>query len=130
MKLYMLLKLQVIYMLLGIGYNCVSLLMASIGSKPLSSTSATLGIIALLIYGLFLLPGLWGNHKVYRLLMVIAVIVFGYGGVISHLLNYSNLNLYYSGAAWLSAVAINLSGVYLNVLAVTGKFEPGPPLHR
>jgi hypothetical protein len=129
MKLSLLLKLQVVYMLLGIGYNCVSLLMATIGSKPLSSTSATLGIATLLIYGLFLLPGFWGYHKAYRLLMAIAVIVFGYGGVISHLMNYSNLGLYYSTAAWLLAIAINLSGVYLNVVAATGKFESNSSLH-
>jgi hypothetical protein len=129
MKLSFLLKLQLLYMLMGIGYNGISLLMASAGNKPLSSTSATQGVIVLLVYGLFLLSGYLGYQKLYRLFMAIAFIGLGYGGVISHLLNYTNLNLYYSPVAWFLAIAINLTGMYLNFIALAGRFTVGAPLH-
>jgi hypothetical protein len=130
MKLSQLLKLQAIYMLLGISYNLVSLFMVSTGSRPLSSTSAYLGIVTLLIYGVFLLFGHFGRLKLYRLLMLISFVVFGYGGVISHLLNFSRLDLYYSFGAWLLAIIINLMGVSLNFMAMTGGFATDKSLQN
>lgn len=122
MKLSLLLKLQVGYMILGLGYNCTSLILVYSGGKPLSNTSSTIGIVALLIYGLFLIFGYLSKYKMYRLLMLISFIGFGYGGVISHVLNFSNLDLYYSFLAWFLAIMINLMGASLNLIAFTGNF--------
>lgn len=110
-------------MILGLGYNCVSLILVYSGGKPLSATSSALGIVALLIYGLFLIFGYLGNYKMYRLLTLISFIGLGYGGVISHVLNFSNLDLYYSFLAWFLAIMINLMGATLNLIAFTGNFK-------
>lgn len=123
MKLILLLKLQVLYLALGLGYNLISLIFYYSVGKALSDTSPLLGAVSLLIYGLFLLVGFLGKQQAYRLLMLVALMVLGYGGVVSHILNYSNLELYYSAAAWLSAILINLYGAVLNLLAVTGRFK-------
>lgn len=123
MKLSLLLKLQVSYMLLGLGYNCASLIMVYAGGKPLSYTSPVLGITTLLIYGMFLTFGYLGKYQVYRVLTFISFIGLGYGGVISHVLNFSNLHLYYSFGAWFIAITINVMGAFLNFIAFTGKFQ-------
>ena len=60
----------------------------------------------------------------YRTLMGIAVIILGYGGVVTHIINVlSRPALYSSLAAWAVAVVINLFGLALNVIAVSGKFK-------
>ncbi len=123
MKLMMLLKLQLLYLIFGLAYNLISLIMFYAGGKALSETSPLLGAATLLIYGLFLLTGFAGRQKVYRVLMLVALVVLGYGGVISHILNYSNLELYYSATAWLVAILINLYGAVLNLIAFTGRYK-------
>lgn len=123
MKLVLLLKLQIIYMMMGIAYNVVSIAMVYSVGKPLSVTSPAIGIFTMLVYGLFLVPGFLHYFGLYRLLMCVAVIVFGYGGIILHILNYSNLHLYYSLTAWLLAIVINLFGVSLSFISLSGKFR-------
>ena len=123
MKLIMLLKLQLLYLIFGLAYNLISLIMFYSGGKALSETSPLLGAVTLLIYGLFLLTGFAGKQKAYRVLMLVAFVVLGYGGVISHILNYSNLELYYSATVWLVAILINLYGAVLNLIAFTGHYK-------
>ncbi len=123
MKLILLLKFQLFYLILGLGYNLVSLIFLYSGGRALSETSPLLGAASLLLYGLFLLTGFAGKQKVYRVLMLAAFLVLGYGGVVSHILNYSNLELYYSATAWLLAILINLYGAALNLVAFTGRYK-------
>ena len=123
MKLILLLKFQLFYLILGLGYNLVSLIFLYSGGRALSETSPLLGAASLLLYGLFLLTGFAGKQKVYRVLMLAAFLVLGYGGVVSHILNYSNLELYYSATAWLLAILINLYGAALNLVAFTGHYK-------
>lgn len=118
----LLLRYQVLYMLLGIGYNLVSIMMKRSGGRPLAQTNPVAGIAVMLLFGLFLIPGFLNSALTYRILMGVAVIALGYFGVITHLLNYGNLQLYYSPAVWILAIAINLFGLVLNLLAASGKF--------
>lgn len=117
MTVTLLLRYQIVYALLGVGYNVMSIMMKRYGSGPLSYTNPVTGILAMLLFGLFLIPGLLHHGLLYRILMGVAVIVLGYSGVIVHLLNYQNLHLYYSTAAWILAILINLFGVVLNLMA-------------
>jgi hypothetical protein len=123
MKLALLLKLQIGYIILGIGYNLVSLLKATSGSGALSPTSPALGAAVLLLYGVFLLSGYFRHIKLYRILTFVAFIALGYGGVVTHILNYAHLELYSSPLAWFLAIGINLFGAFLNLIAFTGKFK-------
>ncbi len=118
-----LLKLQLLYLIFGLGYNLISLTLIYSGGRALSETSPFLGAASLMLYGLFLLVGFVGRQKAYRVLMLIAFVVLGYGGVISHVLNYSNLELYYSAAAWFFAIIINSYGAVLNLIAFTGRYK-------
>ncbi|MEM7800124.1 MAG: aminopeptidase P family N-terminal domain-containing protein, partial [Chloroflexota bacterium] len=65
--------------------------------------------------------GFAGRLGLYRILMLFAVLVFGWGGVITHLANYAAIaTLYHSTVAWGIAILINLFGLGLNILAASG----------
>ena len=125
MKLFRLLWCQLTYCLLGIGYNVVSYLAVSGGKPPLSATLPIVGATSMTVYGLCLIPGFLRAHTAYRVLMGLCIVVFGYGGIIKHILNLtgSGLDLYSSSTAWLFAVGINVFGLVLNILAASGKYE-------
>lgn len=118
-----LLRLQLTYALLGTSYNLCSMVMMYFGAPPLSATSAVGGLLAMAVYMLFLIPGFFGHHKTYRLLMTASVLALGYGGVINHLLNINEPQLYHSTTAWAFAIGINLFGLCLNLMAALGKYD-------
>ncbi|KAL0232706.1 hypothetical protein GEMRC1_011453 [Eukaryota sp. GEM-RC1] len=119
MSLTVLYRLQFFYASLGISYNLVSLILQQSGADPLSATSAVSGIAAMIVYLLFLIPGVLKLRSLYRALMAVATVVLGYGGVITHLMNINDLQLYSSIAAWIIAIVINLFGLILNVTALS-----------
>ncbi len=124
MPLQKLLYLQVLYALMGIGYNVVSSYQVSSGGQQLSSTDPLTGGLVMLCYGLFLIPGFLRSLKLYRLLMIIAIVGIGYGGVVKHIINFfQDLTLYSSTVAWAFALGINLFGLVLNVMAAAGLYR-------
>jgi hypothetical protein len=128
MTLKRLLVLQVIYALMGVGYNVVSHLIASGGGEPLSATDPLVGGAFMLGYGLCLTPGFFKKVLPYRILMGAAILIFGYGGVVKHILNAAGgeMDLYGSMMAYILAVGINVFGLVWNVWAVSGKFSVDP----
>jgi hypothetical protein len=120
-----LLILQAVYCALGIGYNALSLALAKSGGHPLSATDPVKGMIVMLVYGACLIPAVLNYITIYRVLMALAVITLGFGGVVTHIVNLSSgrMFLYDSIVAWGVAVAINLFGLVLNVMAVLGLFR-------
>ncbi|MBU3914187.1 hypothetical protein KKA14_01500 [bacterium] len=119
-----LLKLQLIYCVLGVGYNIVSYISAMTGGRQLSANSPITSGIFMSVYGLCLIAGYKGFFKSYRLLMLFFLIASGYGGVIKHFIIYAKQpEVYASYSAWVSAIGINLFGFLLNLLAVAGRFE-------
>jgi hypothetical protein len=124
MKLTTLLRLQVIYFVLGMLYNGLSFYLTSTGQLALAPTQPVLGAISMIVYALFLIPGYLRKITPYRILMGIAIIVMGYGGVVTHIINiFTQPQVYSSIAAWAGAVGINLFGLVLNIIAVLGKFK-------
>lgn len=126
MRLKRLLTLQLVYLILGIGYNAVSYVAVLMGRPRFSATDPITGAVSMAVYGLFLVPGALRWLKTYRVLMLVALLVFGYGGVVKHILNLiSDPSLYSSIWAWGAAVGINLFGVILNLIAAAGWFKNG-----
>lgn len=124
MKLTTLLRLQIIYFVLGILYNGVSMYLSSQGEPALAPTKPVLGAISMITYVLFLIPGYLRNINLYRILMGIAIVVMGYGGVVTHIINiFIQPQVYSSIVSWAAAVGINLFGLVLNIIAVSGKFK-------
>lgn len=124
MKLTTLLRLQVIYLVLGILYNALSMYLTATGKPALGPTQPVLGIISMIVYALFLIPGYLRKITLYRILMGVAILVLGYGGVVTHIVNiFTQPQVYSSIAAWAAAVGINLFGLVLNIIAVLGKFK-------
>jgi len=124
MKLNPFLKWQVIYALLGIAYNLWSLYRVGQGLEGLSSTDPTAGIVVMILYMSSLIPGRMGYHTVYRVLMVVAILLLGYGGVITHIKNLIHApDLYLNTGTALLAIGINLFGLILNLLGASGKYK-------
>ena len=124
MKLRTLLLLQVIYVILWVAYNGVSLYLKAQGQPALAPTQPVLGTISMIIYALCLIPGFLRKITIYRILMGVAIVVMGYGGVVTHIINtFTQPQVYSSMVSWALAVGINLFGLVLNVIAVLGKFK-------
>ena len=124
MKLPRLLKLQLLYYLAGMIFNTISFLLINKAGTPLTPNDPIMGCIAMTIYALFLIPGFLHKIKIYRFLMIVAVFLLGYGGVINHfnMINESP-ELYHSVTAGVIGVMINIFGLTLNILAAIGKFK-------
>ena len=125
LSLKRLLILQVIYCLLGIGYNVVSLILSRTGGSPLSATNPVTGMLVMAVYGGCLAVGALRYVRIYRVLMALSILVFGYGGVVVHIMNLvaGRAFLYSSMAAWGVAVGINVFGLVLNFIAALGLFS-------
>ena len=117
-----LLMLQMAYAFIGIMYNVGSLLDQRNGQPAWASTDAVMGVVGVALYGLFLSAGLMKNLTLYRVLMGASVVLLGYGGVLTHLLNIGHLDLYQSVWTWAGAIGINGFGLVLNLLAAFGRF--------
>ena len=117
-----LLMLQMAYAFIGIMYNVGSLLDQRNGQPAWASTDAVMGVVGVALYGLFLSAGLMKNLTFYRVLMRVSVVLLGYGGVVTHLLNIGHLDLYQSVWTWAGAIGINGFGLVLNLLAAFGWF--------
>jgi hypothetical protein len=124
MTLKRLLQMQVAYAIAGILYNVVSYATLSLHGIALAPTAPVTGALVMGAYYLCLLPGAMGYVTVYRILMAAAVVVLGYGGVAKHVMNYfTGLQGYSSTLAWALAIAINLTGLVLNVVGALGLFR-------
>ena len=81
-----------------------------------------MGVMA--IYLIFLLTGKMKRIRLYRILMLIAVLLFGYSGIIKHVISlYPSPEIYYSWSSGIIAILINLFGLGLNLIAVWGMFR-------
>lgn len=126
MRLKNLLRLQLAYFIAGMAYNVLSYALSSSNGAPLAPTAPLMGGASMIVYALFLLPGAFRRITIYRVLMALAAIAMGYGGVVKHVINFfGNLPLYRSLTAWAFALGINLFGLVLNIIAAAGWFDEG-----
>ena len=76
------------------------------------------------LYATFLIPGFLKKVTFYRVLMGIAVLLMGYGGVIKHIdLTQNSPALYCCTAAMIVGPGINVFGLVLNIMGASGKFN-------
>lgn len=124
MLLKNLLKLQLGYYFSGLLFNAVSFYLISQGEQALTPNDPLFGTIGMTIYACFLITGFFKKITFYRVLMVLAIILLGYGGVLNHL-NFirHTPELYYSVTAGIIGISINIFGLGLNVIAALGKFK-------
>ena len=124
MRLKSLLKWQFVYCIIGILFNVISQVMINSGYQALTPTVPVEGVLAMLIYGIFLLMGYFKKIRGYQFLMLISIIIFGYGGVLKHFITYQEFpELYHSLFICIIGVTINLFGLFLNLFAALGKFK-------
>ncbi len=124
MPLKKLLRLQLLYYILGMVFNAVSFYLISRGEQALTPNDPAFGSLGMTIYAVFLIPGFLNRIVFYRILMVVAIILLGYGGVLNHLNFIRDMpELYHSFSAAIIGVSINVFGLILNVIAASGKFK-------
>lgn len=125
-KLSLLLRLQAIFAAASLIYLVLSAIRSHVTGEPLSAAAIGPSIAMFVTYiGCLFLPKI-GQIRWYRIAMVVAVILFGGGGVIGNVTRYldSGLTQYAGFGAWAAAVAINAYGTVLNIIAVLGFFKP------
>jgi len=128
MSLSRLLKLQWFYIILGVGYNVVSYIVVMSGGQQLSTTPPLRGAPAMLMYGLFLIAAYKGRFALYRILMFLAILIYGWGGIGIHLMKYiRDPSQYASFTAWILAMGINVFGLVLSIIAVSGRYTVEDP---
>ena len=110
MPLSRLLLLQKAYVVLALGYLFLSAYRLQVTGEALSAAPLLPSMVMLVIYGGCLWLPSFGMIKSYRTVMIIAVLLFGGGGVIGNVARYlsSGLEHYASYSAWVIAVAINV----------------------
>lgn len=124
MQLKNLLKLQFFYYFLGMLFNAVSFYLIWRGGTALTPNDPILGSLGMTLYATFLISGFFKKITFYRILMALAVLLLGYGGVLNHFNFMSNTpELYHSIAAGGIGISINIFGVILNTIAALGKFK-------
>ena len=114
-----LVKMQVFWLMLAIGFNLVSIWRVSEGGQALISGRDPVHSIVFLL--LFLLPiGLTvtGYHRASALSNIALLLPLFVSGLIIHVLRYFNndQSMYLSQLVWSVAVLINLYGVLVGVL--------------
>jgi len=123
MTLKKLLQLQLLYYGLGMAFNAVSIYIISTGGQALTPNEPVAGSMAMTLYASFLIPGFLKKIPFYRVLMGLAVVLLGYGGVLKHFYFLrTSPELYYSFLAGVIGMSINIFGLLLNCLAAFGKF--------
>jgi hypothetical protein len=89
----------------------------------LAPTNPFIGAAAMLLYFGFVLTGYYSFVKLYRTLMALSIFVFGYSGVVVHVIRLvGSAELYVSFSVGVLAVVINSVGLVLNFIAVFGLY--------
>lgn len=125
MKLSLLIKMQAIFAAASLIYLLLSAIRVHVTGAPLSAAAIGPSIAMFVTYaGCLYLPSI-GKIGWYRIAMVVAIILFGGGGVIGNVMRYldGGLAQYAGFGAWAAAVAINACGTVLNILAALGLYE-------
>ena len=124
MQLKTLLKLQVLYYILGMLFNAGSFYSISNGAQQWTPNDPVPASIFMTLYAFFLIPGFFKKITIYRILMGVAVVLMGYGGVVKHIgLMQETPELYCCTAAMIIGPGINVFGLILNFMGVLGRFR-------
>ena len=122
-KLRNLVCLQMTYCCAGLLYNVGSLMSLNDTGELWAPTDPALGVFGMTVYLFFVSSAFWGRLALCKTLMVVALILMGYNGMIKHVVNYADLELYRSAATWMSAIVVNGVGTALAGIAALGAFD-------
>ena len=114
---------QMTYCCAGLLYNVGSLMSLNDTGELWAPTDPALGVFGMTVYLFFVSSAFWGRLALYKTLMVVALILMGYNGVIKHVVNYADLELYRSAATWMGAIFVNGVGTALAGIAALGAFD-------
>ena len=124
MTLKKLLQLQLAYYALGMLFNFGSMYSLSNGEQQWTPNAPVPAAMFMTLYALFLVPGFLKKVTFYRILMGVAVVLMGYGGVFQHIGKIMNTpELYCCTAAMIIGPGINVFGLILNLMGAFGRFE-------
>jgi len=107
-------KLQLVWVVLGLGFNAASYWQINAGHAALSATDAVSGGIFMAICGIVVIAGLKGAKKVYKFIIPFLSLSLAYSGWFLHINAYmhdSTLPEYASFVSWLVVIIINSYGL-------------------
>jgi hypothetical protein len=122
-------KLQLIWIVLGLGYNALSYRRLITGNSLLAPTDPLTGAIFMAICGAIILSGLAGAKRVYKFIIPVLTLILIYSGVFVHANAYwenASLPDYASTLSWFAAVSINIYGVAILALGSLLAFHQSP----
>lgn len=129
MTLHQIQKLQLIWVVLGLGYNAVSYWRWAEGNSQLAPTSPATGALFMAICGVVILVGLFGAHRVSKFIIPVLTLFLIYSGVFLHANAYwadTSLPDYASSLSWFAAILINIYGVVTLTLGSWLAFRQRP----
>lgn len=125
MKLPTLVALQAAYACTAFAYLLFSEWRLQATGEALSAVPTGSSMVLFACYSLALLLPRFGFERSYRIVMVIAVLLFCGSGVIGNMIRFlqSGLDQYASFLAFIIAIVINLFGSVLNIIAAFGWYS-------
>ncbi|QJF51961.1 hypothetical protein [Roseobacter ponti] len=126
-----LILLQYVFAAASLTYLSVSWVLQATTGEPLSAAAIIPSILMFVVYAAVLYLARAGRIGLYRIMMILAILLFGFGGVVGNITRYLQTGLeFYAGfGAWATAVAINAFGTVLNIIALLGLFRTDLPGH-
>jgi hypothetical protein len=111
---------QWFWIVIAILINIYSYSRIAAGGEALTTTAPESGIFVFLVYIPFLVLGHLGKHRLYLAGTVAFVVLIALGGILKHLaaaLEPNGLEAYASTFWWAVAIAVNVYGVVMSVMA-------------
>ncbi len=122
MQLTKLLKLQLVYLFLAIGWNVVAIAYTFTGNTEASPAQYLPNLPGLAVYFLFIALGHFGYIKPYRILMALYGVGAAYIGIYPWIVLLLNLETTFQLIPIISGISVNGYGVILCVIAALGRF--------
>ena len=105
-------------------FNAGSWYSLSNGAQQWTPNEPIASAMFMTLYATFLIPGFLKKETIYRILMGIAVLLMGYGGVVKHIgLIQDTPELYCCTTAMIIGPSINVFGLVLNLMGASGRYK-------
>jgi hypothetical protein len=122
MQLQKLLKLQLLYLFLAVGWNIVAIVYVLINDPQTSPAQYLPNLGGLVAFLVFLAFGRFGYIGPYKVLMALYGVGCAYIGIIPWVVNLFNLESTFQLIPILTGASINIYGVSLCTITALGKF--------
>ncbi len=121
-----LIVLQLLFVILTLVFAWINISEIQQSGKSLTASPILPTLIMIFAYLGSLFLAALNNKLWYRATMLIAILIFGVGGVLGNIVGFllTGMKFYTSIWTWAITVIINIYGTILNSIAFSGRFKP------